>query len=1026
MKKALKITGITLAILVGLVLIATCIAVAVLTSSDHLTKILKRNAPKIVNCETELEKADLTLFKTFPNVGIDVEHVALINPMEGSPSDTLANIDDLTLVMDIKKLLKKEIVVRQCILDKAFVNIYSDPMGNSNLNVFNTKKDTVATSSSFNYLVNLEEITLKNSTVFFTDSINQLTLQFKDFDMDLKGKFQDNDLDAELGMKIGDFYLLTYATPLALKNVNLNFNGGMKQLDSIEGLLTLDKHDVHLKAGGRSPSDDSLNITLPFQFSLNNMSGHFDQGLIAFRDCILHVDGDAVIAENGDPSFDLDVTSNDMSLKSLLTLLPKKLEKTLFPNGTKDKLKIKKSNVKILCYCSKAPVYWTGIKAKDFIVNVSSQTHPVMELDLDMLMSNDLSKKTKDSIGIDNLTLKLLNSRLKANGIVDDLTGDVLLKVNAKGDIALADVKAFLPNTMKLKGHTCFDINTDFTIDELKETLKDFNLKRLSTKAGLKFKFIAFDMDNLHLTTPQLDMTLVLPASSKQGGKNGVFAAIDSKAVNAQIGEHLNANLEGADIRLFADNFSRKIEDLKLDATINLDKLGMAYDTLVAVLNQSNLSLTTPQKKNSKGLSAQLTVNSGDAEAQLGERYALNTHSLGMNASVQQNKAKEGFLSQWNPNAELTLENAMVRIDRLGENIHVSNLNFFFEPNLLDFKNCTFRLGQSDVSIQGNVTGIKDQIEQHGSPVKGDFKLNTELLDIKEIVELINGLDITKDTTKSKDNGPFIVPKGIDLTLDLKTKKTVYEHLDFNDLRGLVSMKDNALTLHEISFTNKAARMQLSALYQSLSRDSLFFAMDFHLLDVQISDLLHLIPYFDTLVPMLKTFDGQGEVNLDVETNLWPSYQPKIHTMRAAADIKGQDLTVNDQFTFTKITDILHVSTNGEYRVDSLDVQLTFFKNQLDLWPSQLGIGRYKAIAEGYMTSDKYAEYHISITESPFPLHHGLKISGPFEKMKFELEESKHPNQYKPVRLKERNREFIQSIKKRIANRKAVNNTQPM
>ena len=58
MKKALKITGITLAILVGLVLIATCIAVAVLTSSDHLTKILKRNAPKIVNCKTELEKAD--------------------------------------------------------------------------------------------------------------------------------------------------------------------------------------------------------------------------------------------------------------------------------------------------------------------------------------------------------------------------------------------------------------------------------------------------------------------------------------------------------------------------------------------------------------------------------------------------------------------------------------------------------------------------------------------------------------------------------------------------------------------------------------------------------------------------------------------------------------------------------------------------------------------------------------------------------------------------------------------------------
>ena len=106
MKKALKITGITLAILVGLVLIAAGIALAVITSSGRLTKILKHYAPQVVNCQTELGNANLTLVKTFPNVGLDIEHVALINPMEGSPSDTLANIDEVTVVLDIKKLLK--------------------------------------------------------------------------------------------------------------------------------------------------------------------------------------------------------------------------------------------------------------------------------------------------------------------------------------------------------------------------------------------------------------------------------------------------------------------------------------------------------------------------------------------------------------------------------------------------------------------------------------------------------------------------------------------------------------------------------------------------------------------------------------------------------------------------------------------------------------------------------------------------------------------------------------------------------
>ena len=108
MKKALKIAGITLASLIGLVLIVVGIAVAMVTSSGRLTQMVKHYAPQFVNCEMELDRANLTLFKTFPHVGVDIEHVALINPMEGSPSDTLANIDDLTVVVDIKKLLKEK------------------------------------------------------------------------------------------------------------------------------------------------------------------------------------------------------------------------------------------------------------------------------------------------------------------------------------------------------------------------------------------------------------------------------------------------------------------------------------------------------------------------------------------------------------------------------------------------------------------------------------------------------------------------------------------------------------------------------------------------------------------------------------------------------------------------------------------------------------------------------------------------------------------------------------------------------
>ena len=232
----------------------------------------------------------------------------------------------------------------------------------------------------------------------------------------------------------------------------------------------------------------------------------------------------------------------------------------------------------------------------------------------------------------------------------------------------------------------------------------------------------------------------------------------------------------------------------------------------------------------------------------------------------------------------------------------------------------------------------------------------------------------------------------------------------------MITMKDSTLILNELSFTNNAVAMQLSALYQSPNKDNLFFAMDLHLMDVQIKDMLHLIPYFDTLVPMLKTFDGKCEVNIDVETNLKSNYRPEISTIRAAADIKGKNLTVNDHFTFTQITNLLGVSTNGKYFVDSLDVQLTFSENKLNIWPSQIAFGKYNAIVDGYMTMDKNVEYHIALTESPIPSPFGLKLSGPLNKLKFDLEASKYPNHYTPIKRSER-KQFHQNLRKLIADR---------
>lgn len=1033
MKKALKITGIVLASLVGLILIVAGIAVAMVTSSGRLTKMVKKYAPEFITCEMELGKADLTLFKTFPNVGIDIDNVALINPMAGSPSDTLANIDDLTVVLDLKKLLKeKEIVVRKCILEDAFVNLYTDSIGNNNFDVFKSK-ETSDTTSTFDYLVDIEEVRLKNSALIYTDDRNGMMAQAHGLNLDLKGKMENKDIDADLTLDAEDLRLKMKAIQLATKSLDLDFDGDIANMDKIEGSVKLTTPDISLNLNEPYLENDTLNLNLPLQFSLKDMKGHLDKAQIGLNRYLFDVDGDVEIADNKDINLDLGLNTNALVIEDVLTYLPEKVQHKLSSIDYSGKATLSDVEVKGTFNDSLMPLIKARVVTDNVTVNVKQLPYPFTEVNLDGHLDLDLNTEV-NSFTVNNVKAKFNRSSFTADGVVDDLLGDIGLKLKVKGDVPMTDIKGFLPKKMKLNGRTNLDLATNFTVDQLMKSLDDYNLNRLKANGALKIKDFAFDMDTINVTSPLLNVGLTLPAAAKGKGRKGAYVSLASQTLQAKAGNGIQADMKSPDIKLSADNFKGGFEKMLLDAALNFSKLDVVYEDVTAHLDAPALTFVTTPEKNAKRLNARITLDGKDIVAKKGKDFALNSNTLKVNASVDENKKKTDFLNRWNPSADFTLGNAVVQVDGIDEDIKISNIDFLFNSHELDFKKSTFRLGKSDFSLQGSVIGIKEWVEDHKNLMKGEMQLTSNYADINEILDLTSGLGhsdaepsvpesiegVEATVTENTTDDPFMVPEGIDFNFVLNTKKALYDNFDLNNLNGTMTVKDGTLILREIGFTNKAAEMQLTALYQSPRKNNLYLAMDFHLLRVQINDLLTMIPYIDTLVPMLKTFDGQAEFHIGAETRLTSNYQPKISTFRAAADIEGKNLMVKDKFTFTKITDMLDISTNGQYRVDSLDVQLTAFKDEIDLWPSQIAIGKYKVTVDGRMKLDKNGEYHLSVTQSPLPVRLGLMISGPLNNLEYKLEGCKYPNLYKPNKRNDTEQMYFE-LKKMIADRLKAN-----
>ncbi|MBR4391357.1 MAG: hypothetical protein IKT08_04550 [Bacteroidales bacterium] len=1021
MRKTLKIIGITLASLVGLALIAAVIAIATVTSPNRLTKMVKKYVPRYVNFDLALERANLTLIKTFPDIGLELDQVAILSPMAGAPSDTLVKADKLILSADAKRFLKdKQIIVHQLLLEQPSVLLFTDTLGHSNLDIFTSEQEKDTLDQPFDYGIDLKQVKLSDASVTYIDQRSKLHTEAHGLDLEVNGTMSDDDIQAALSLQANDIGLAMNPLQGALQKLQLGFEGRMDDFNLVDGTLTVHSPDATLQNGDDLLRHDAIELRLPLRLDLQNLHATLDDASVGLNDYHISLAGNLGMEPQGDIDLDLAFQTNTLDIEDVMNRLPDAITKSLGGIGFKGQLELTDGTVKGILNDTLLPVITAQVTTHDATIRIPEMPYPFTKTELSTLLTLDLN----DSINARNIQLNAVWNRSKftIKGALTDLADDMDLNLNLRSNLVMADLKGFLPSNMALKGRGDVKMTLKSKLRDLLQAVTKYQFNnRLKADAQITLNDFALNMDTIQARSPKMNLELVVPASRKEKSRSGAYLGLKSDILNTSLGNGKNAVLETMHFYGTADRLNKGIEAMLANFTMQMGSLVLAYDTINVDAKQTEIALeTTPQNK--KGLNLHTNFKGHQLNATAGSSYTLHAQALNVKATAQENKGKDDFINRWNPTADFTLNNADLTMAGLDETIVIPTIDFLLDPNELGFKRGTVKIGKSDMTLEGNVIGISKWMENHDNLLKAEMQLTSDYLDINEIMELTSGLGVQPDSTatakteETKGDDPFMVPEGIDFNFGIHAKKALYRNFDLNSLGGTATVKDGTLLLREIGFTNEAAEMQLTAIYQSPRKNHLFLGIDFHLLNVQIYDLLHMIPEIDTLVPMLKTFDGAGEFHIAAQTNLNSKYELKMSTLRASADIEAANLRVRDIASFTKITDLLKVSTNGEYKVDSIDIQMTAFRNEVDLWPFQIAIGKYKAVVDGHYNLNTIGEYHISVTDSPLPTRLGLKIAGPLDNLSYSLESCKYPHLYRPDRRNE-TEELVMQLKQKIAER---------
>lgn len=993
MKRVLIITGWSLLGLFGAIIIALSIACYLIFTPARLTAIAHQVADQYVTCEYELDEVELTYFSTFPYFGVSVKDACLINPMEGAQSDTLVAVPELLVSLKLIDAIHGNICIKRFHLRDATADIYIAADGTTNFDVFKSEDDDEEEEDEGGWQLKSvrweEDLKVRARHLSFVDEKDTIAASLDEASIVLASQNRD-DLDgARLDLSV--------------------------------------QHVCATVKGEEYAQDLELRLHLPVYYK-NLEHVYIDKAKLQVNDFGLLLDGEAGTPDlsSGVYTFDATVsTDGAWQIQEILALVPERFKASL-KDIKVDGLMALEANVKGTYADSIMPILTAHLDIKEGKGAYKPLPYTVRDLQLDADARLDLNKQQPSTVTINKLSAKTKESRIAAKGKVEDLLEDMLIDLHLDIDANLPDFAYFMPKEMDLKGQTKGKANAKIRLSDLSE----MRLEKGTIDADLTLTDIAYTMDSMEATLPYTKAKVFIPNKNpSRKSVNWACVDLDTKQVDFSMDTTINAALGASLIRIEVANVLNNEQDYF--ASIHTASLDGRFEDIHADLTNAELEAYLA---GGKKMSAKIQTDA--LQAEMGEELMAKTEALRIEAAARYKAGEENILLQWNPRLTIHLKNGEVRMpERLPEPVYIPSIEFAYSNKAMNIANSRIELGNSDLNIKGNVRHIGGWF-RHKKILEGELDIVSDHCDANQLMAWFSADEETSQESEAesqeskaesqeeltstpeqntpdstKEMEPFMVPLDVDLALNTNLKEVEIFNQVAKDLKGGIFMQEGNLILDEVGFVCRAAKLQLTAMYRSPRRNHLYLGMDYHMVDVDIDELLTMIPNLEEMVPMLSSFKGAAEFHLAAETYLNSQYQPKMSTLRGAASLTGKDLVVLDGETFDKISKLLLFSKKTENKIDSINAELTIYKNQIDVYPLCVQMDNYMVALGGRHNTNMTFDYDINVLS---PIYLGVKVSGSMDDLQIKLAKCKFAQDFKPhwyQKVDNQSRELRERIK---------------
>jgi hypothetical protein len=289
------------------------------------------------------------------------------------------------------------------------------------------------------------------------------------------------------------------------------------------------------------------------------------------------------------------------------------------------------------------------------------------------------------------------------------------------------------------------------------------------------------------------------------------------------------------------------------------------------------------------------------------------------------------------------------------QGVLIKNAGLIFNPKNITLTTLTAQYLVSNITANGSLDNaigyaLKDE------PIAGNLDVHVDKLNLNDFM----GTDTASNENQTSE--PFVVPKNVSFVLNANVDKMVYDKTEYDNLKGIVIIKDQMVDLRNLQMNALGGTIGLNGSYSTKSDKSHpDIALNYNVKNLDAQKTFFAFNTVQKLMPVGKFISGIINSELSMTGKLGSDMTPDITTLTGKGDVLLLNGFLKKFAPVEKLAQTLNISQLTDFALKDIKTYFDFANGKVLVKPFHVKVKDIDMEIAGVHGIDQSIDYVIGM-----------------------------------------------------------------